>query len=237
MRFYKHDPSDKHELWCKSQVVHTNNSIKTETWKKLGVKLPAPSSLVAHSSTNVTAIISIKPEIMANLYYSMNSSLFSSIKWQLAHKWHTSACKIYVEFVMVLPVISRWPFQTFTLFPPTWAQKRRSSRWPLPCSSPGCCYLIFHFVGSQPSVYRVHDLIPLVPTPSAIEAGHNDLLGAREVSSPVDPEGVIDFLTTGPCVPGGKEPQNSGPRSLASRIWNTIIADSFQPLMKGRLLN
>lgn len=77
------------------------------------------------------------------------------------------------------------------------------------CSSPGCCYLIFHFVCSQPSVYCMHNFIPLISTSSAIKASHNDLLSASKVRSPVDLEGTIHFLTTGSCIPEWKVPQNS----------------------------
>lgn len=81
----------------------------------------------------------------------------------------------------------------------------------------------------------MHNFIPLVSTSSAIKAGHNDLLSACKVSSPADPEDIIHFLTTGSCIPGKKVPQNSGinsPCILISSIWNTIIADNFQPVMK-----
>lgn len=86
----------------------------------------------------------------------------------------------------------------------------------------------------------MHDFIPLVSTSSAVEAGHNDLLRARKVSSPADAEGISYFLTTGSCIPGWKVPQNSGiysPRILTASILNTIIDDDFQPLKKGKLLN
>lgn len=86
----------------------------------------------------------------------------------------------------------------------------------------------------------MHNFISLVSTSSAIEAGHDDVLGACEVSSPADAEGMIYFLTTGSCIPGWKMPQNSAiysPPILTSSIWKTFIADNFEPPKKGKLLN
>lgn len=153
-----------------------------------------------------------------------------------------SAYKINVEFSYVFASNFKMTIQNLHLFPPLHNKYRKEGArcWPFHCSSPGCCYLIFHFICSQPSVYCMQNFIPLVSTSSAIKAGHNDLLGACKVSSPADPKRIIYFLTTGSCIPGWKEPQISGiysPHILASSIWNTIIADNFQPLKKGKLLN
>lgn len=79
-------------------------------------------------------------------------------------------------------------------------------RWALNLSlshSPGCFNLIFNFKCSQSSVDCVHDLISLVTTSSAIEAGYYNVFCACKVSSPVECEGGICFLTTRACIPVG----------------------------------
>lgn len=77
-------------------------------------------------------------------------------------------------------------------------------RWPLKSSlshSPGCFNLIFNFKCSQSSVDCMHDLISLVTTSSAIKASYYNVFCACKISSPVECEGGICFLTTGSCIP------------------------------------
>lgn len=81
-------------------------------------------------------------------------------------------------------------------------------RWALnlsPSHSPGCFNLIFNFKCSQSSVDGMHDLISLVTTSSAIEASYYNVFCACKISSPVECEGSICFLTTGACIPVEKQ--------------------------------
>lgn len=47
----------------------------------------------------------------------------------------------------------------------------------------------------------MHDLISLVTTSSAVKASYYNVFRASKVSSPVECEGGICFLTTGTCIP------------------------------------
>ena len=69
-----------------------------------------------------------------------------------------------------------------------------------PSHSPGCFNLIFNFKCSQSSVDCMHDLISLVTTSSAIKASYYNVFCACKVSSPVESEDSICFLTTGACI-------------------------------------
>lgn len=69
-----------------------------------------------------------------------------------------------------------------------------------PSHSPGCFNLILNFQCSQSPVDCVHDLISLVTTSSAIKASYYNVFCACKVSSPVECECGICFLTTGSCI-------------------------------------
>ena len=89
----------------------------------------------------------------------------------------------------------------FTTLKYKWREKE--IEWPLnspPSHSPGCFNLIFNFKCSQSSVDCVHDLISLVTTSSAIKASYYNVFCACKVSSPVESEDSICFLTTGACI-------------------------------------
>lgn len=89
----------------------------------------------------------------------------------------------------------------FTTLKYKWREKE--IKWRLnssPSHSPGCFNLIFNFKCSQSSVDCVHDLISLVTTSSAIKASYYNVFCACKVSSPVESEDSICFLTTGACI-------------------------------------
>lgn len=168
---------------------------------------------------------------MVNWHYSINPPLFLNIKWWLAYKWHTSVYKIKQNAVIFANIFKMTVWNLHLFFPPyTISTSKKEQVLTFPCGSPGCFYLIFHFICSQPPVYGVHDAVALVAAAPAVEAGHDDALRARQVRGPAEPEGLVYFLTAGSCIPWGKMPQNPGiysPCILTSSIWNIITADNF----------